>query len=236
MSIWKETRDGIRGVWMGRNQELAAGRFMQASAVLVAMSSLLIPLPAVGQVPRAEAARPLGSVEKYTFANPQTPLEEIQEHCKLSGEQAAKVREIQSAAKKTVGDYEAAQAEKLKTAREAMTAATNRQDMVAAAKFAQQVRDLEKPITDAWEKARFDMLAVLTRDQVQEWRKGCVIKSIKFTYAKITLTPQQLTKIGALYDDCAGQADATFEAINAQVQKRVPSILTAEQKQQMGVK
>lgn len=192
MSIRKETRDGIRGVWMGRNQELAAGRFMQASAVLVALSSLLIPLPAVGQVPRAEAARPLGSVEKYTFANPQTPLEEIQEHCKLSGEQAAK--------------------------------------------FAQQVRDLEKPITDAWEKARFDMLAVLTRDQVQEWRKGCVIKSIKFTYAKITLTPQQLTKIGALYDDCAGQADATFEAINAQVQKRVPSILTAEQKQQMGVK
>lgn len=185
MSIRKETRDGIRGVWMGRNQELAAGRFMQASAVLVALSSLLIPLPAVGQVPRAEAARPLGSVEKYTFANPQTPLEEIQEHCKLSGEQAAK--------------------------------------------FAQQVRDLEKPITDAWEKARFDMLAVLTRDQVQEWRKGCVIKSIKFTYAKITLTPQQLTKIGALYDDCAGQADATFEAINAQVQKRVPSILTAEQ-------
>jgi len=192
LSIRKETRDGIRGVWMGRNQELAAGRFMQASAVLVALSSLLIPLPAVGQVPRAEAARPLGSVEKYTFANPQTPLEEIQEHCKLSGEQAAK--------------------------------------------FAQQVRDLEKPITDAWEKARFDMLAVLTRDQVQEWRKGCVIKSIKFTYAKITLTPQQLTKIGALYDDCAGQADATFEAINAQVQKRVPSILTAEQKQQMGVK
>ena len=192
MSIRKETRDGIRGVWMVRNPELAAGRFMQASAVLVALSSLLIPLPAVGQVPRAEAARPLGSVEKYTFANPQTPLEEIQEHCKLSGEQAAK--------------------------------------------FAQQVRDLEKPITDAWEKARFDMLAVLTRDQVQEWRKGCVIKSIKFTYAKITLTPQQLTKIGALYDDCAGQADATFEAINAQVQKRVPSILTAEQKQQMGVK
>jgi hypothetical protein len=221
---------------MSMNHEFAPGRSMRARPVLIALSSVLIALPGGGQVSRAEPTRPLGDVEQYTFANPQTPLGEIQENCKLNGEQTAKVGEIQSAAKKTVGEYAAARAEELQAAREAMTAATNKGDFVAAATLTQKVRDLEKPMTDAREKARFDILAVLTRDQVQAWRKGCVIKSIRFTYGTITFTPEQLTQIGAMYDDCAGQANATFEEINAQLSRKVLGILSAKQKQTMGLK
>ena len=189
--------------------------------------------PVLGQVSRPAGKGPLGVEEKYTFGYPQAPVKDIQENCRLSDEQARKIGEVQAATKKKVEDYQAAHAEELTAAHKAMNAVSTQGP--ARLKLTQKVRELEKPMTDAWEQARFDILAVLTREQAEAWRKACVIKSVKFVYGKITFTPEQMKKIGALYDELAVGREATFEGISAEVMQKVPGILNGEQKQRMGL-
>jgi hypothetical protein len=81
-------------------------------------------------------------------------LKELKAMCGLTDDQAAKIADIQAATEKTNADFQAANADKLKAAHEEMAAAQKKSDWAAVAKGAQRVRDLEKPMTDAWEKAR----------------------------------------------------------------------------------
>lgn len=200
---------------------------LAGSSVLAQTSQSIVRHPAT--------ALALGTTERYTFAWPQTPPKDLKAMIGLSDDQAAKIADIQTATAKTNADYQAANAEKLKTAHDAMDAATNRRDAAATARTTQKVRELEKPMTDAWEKARFEILAVLTPQQVQAWRKAMVVKSVKFTFDKVRLTTDQIDKVGALYDELAKQPGATFEGINAKTSQRVPDLLTPEQRKLMGV-
>ncbi len=152
-------------------------------------------------------------------------IESINKVVPLTPDQQNTMMKIIEARDKSVQEYNAKNADKLKAAQQAMMDAYKSQDKEAIAKSQKENQALYAGTSELYAKAQKELDAVLTPEQKTKRKDAQVAQMIKSLTGGVTLTPEQETKIKAVIAEAGG--GESRERANYQA---VQDVLTAEQK------
>lgn len=143
----------------------------------------------------------------------------------LTPDQQNTMMKIIEARDKAIQDYNAANADKLKAAMQAIVAAYKSQDKEAIAKARKEYDALHAGSTEINAKAQKELDEVITPEQKAKRKEASVNQVIKSLTGGVTLTPEQEAKLKAIVAESGG--GQSRERANYQA---VQDVLTAEQK------
>jgi Spy/CpxP family protein refolding chaperone len=155
-------------------------------------------------------------------------IESLDKAVGLTDAQKKAITEIFAAREKSVKDFQAQNAEKLKAASAALTEAYQKKDQEAIAKVQKAYQELYAPMHEIMKKSEADLTNVLTPPQQAKLNESRFMNMVKGMTNPVQLTDAQLQKIKAAYGELSKQGDhAGFERKLPQV---IQQILTPEQK------
>ena len=152
-------------------------------------------------------------------------IESINKVVPLTPDQQNTMMKIIEARDKSVQEYNAKNADKLKAANQAMMDAYKSQDKEAIAKAQKEHQALFAGTSEIYAKAQKELDGVLTPEQKAKRKEASVNQIVKSLTDGVTLTPEQDKKIKAIIAESGGGEGR--ERVNYQ---GVQDVLTAEQK------
>ena len=152
-------------------------------------------------------------------------IESINKVVPLTPDQQNTMMKIIEARDKSIQEYNAANADKLKAANQAVMDAYKSQDKEAIAKAQKENQALFAGSSEIYAKAQKELDGVLTPEQKAKRKEASVNQIVKSLTDGVTLTPEQETKIKAIIAESGG--GESRERANYQA---VQDVLTAEQK------
>jgi hypothetical protein len=154
--------------------------------VLVAMLAGLVSAPAV--VARGGRGKP----DKESV---QTEVESLISECKLSEQQQENLKAKAKAKQEAQDAWNAANAQKLQAAQDAVKTARTGSDDAAKRKANEDLRALQADLEKAVAPAEANMLAVLTTEQTVTWEAFKLYQTVLTRYRKCNLTDEQSAKV-----------------------------------------
>jgi len=161
-----------------------------------------------------------GSLGFGTQSYYQSYIQNIIKVVPLTPDQQNTMMKIIEARDKAIQDYNAANADKLKAAMQAIVAADKSQDKEASAKARKEYDALHVGSTEINAKAQKELDEVLTPEQKAKRTEASVNQMIEAMTAGVTLTPEQVAKLKAIVAESGGR----------QNYRALQDVLTAEQK------
>lgn len=160
-------------------------------------------------------------------------VDQIGKLVKLSDEQVTKMKAIEEAADKATKEWQEQNAEKIKAAHQAIQDAFAAKDNDALQKAVKASQELYQPLTALQQKAREDVMNVLTADQKLAYRQGTVMQWVTPRFAAAKLTDDQLAKGKAAIAEAAKDPKAADKDLYQKAVDAIQGSLTDEQKEAM---
>jgi Spy/CpxP family protein refolding chaperone len=153
-------------------------------------------------------------------------IESLEKTVTLSPEQKEKITQIIEARDKAAQEFQAKNAEKLKSATQAMMEAYKAKDKDAIAKAQKEYQDASAETSRLFKQAQTDLENVLTPEQKTKRREAQIAQTIKAVTEPAVLTEEQLTRIKGLL----AKGNTGGEREERQWYQSIQEVLTPEQK------
>ena len=163
-----------------------------------------------------------------------SPYSQMAKVVGFSPEQVKKVADLQEEHNKSVKEWQAANADKIKSLQAEMRNAYAAKDPNILQAMSRQYQELYAPLWEASKKLHVDVMAVLTPEQKAKWQEHTTLTSIGFWLMLAKPTDEQMEKVKGFYQELIQDPAIKQEEILKKLYDRaVAEVLTPEQKEAM---